>query len=109
MISSLTSTNIHTKMILMVLAKEAAKTGATLQMTRRDVSNAVAKEKWERLQGRDPINVLLDLLVERAIPHSYNTDSNGHITHLFFTFPNATELAKIARTVFIMDSTYKTN
>ena len=45
MISSLASTNIHSKKILTVLAKEVAKTGTTFQMMRCDVSNAVAKEK----------------------------------------------------------------
>jgi len=109
MISSLAATNILSRKIRTVLSREAVKTGKTFRMTSRDISNAVAKEKRQRLQGRHPINVLLDILVEKEIPHNYSTDRNGHITHLFFAFPNATELAKIARTVFIMDSTYKTN
>ncbi|MBW0546920.1 hypothetical protein O181_086635 [Austropuccinia psidii MF-1] len=53
----------------------------------QDIYNQVKKIKKERLQGRRPIDALIDTLKEENVVWSSARASEGHITSLFFHSP----------------------
>ncbi|RKF59713.1 hypothetical protein OnM2_058070, partial [Erysiphe neolycopersici] len=59
-----------------------------------DLQNMKYKRARLELQGRTPIEALLDILAEKNIIHAYNKDAATHkLSHLFFVSPAATEIA----------------
>ncbi|MBW0571573.1 hypothetical protein O181_111288 [Austropuccinia psidii MF-1] len=75
----------------------------------QDIYNQVKKIKKDKLQGRRPIDALIDTLKEENFVWSSARDSEGHITSLFFTHPLAIKLLHGFPHVILMDCTYKTN
>ncbi|MBW0566701.1 hypothetical protein O181_106416 [Austropuccinia psidii MF-1] len=75
----------------------------------KDIHNQVKKIKKDKLQGRRPIDALVDTLKEEKFVWSSARDAEGHITSLFFTHPLAIELLHSFPHVIIMDWTYKPN
>ncbi|MBW0484886.1 hypothetical protein O181_024601 [Austropuccinia psidii MF-1] len=73
----------------------------------QDIYNQVNKIKKDKLQGRRPIDALIDTLKQEIL--SFAWDSEGHITSLFFTHPLAIKLLFGFPHVILMDCTYKTN
>ena len=104
-VKSLTDVAATPKIILAALRQ----TNADRPLIPRDIYNERAKIRNNRLNGRTPIEMLLDHLHVNGIEHNYTRSSNGCITKLFFAPTKAVALAKEFPTVLLMDSTYKTN
>ncbi|MBW0540194.1 hypothetical protein O181_079909 [Austropuccinia psidii MF-1] len=75
----------------------------------KDIYNQVKKIKKDKLQGRRPIDALIDTLKEEKFVFSSAMDSEGHITSLFFTHPLAIKILHGFPHVILMDCTYKTS
>ncbi|MBW0515823.1 hypothetical protein O181_055538 [Austropuccinia psidii MF-1] len=75
----------------------------------QDIYNQVKKIKKDKLQGRRPIDALIDTLKEENFVWSSARDAEGHITSLFFTHPLAIKLLHGFPNVILIDFTYKTN
>ncbi|MBW0585011.1 hypothetical protein O181_124726, partial [Austropuccinia psidii MF-1] len=73
------------------------------------IYNQVKKIKKDKLQGRRPIDSLIDTLKEETFVWSSERDSEGHITSLFFTHPLVIKLLHGFPHVILRDCTYKTN
>ncbi|CAG8763073.1 33003_t:CDS:2, partial [Racocetra persica] len=63
----------------------------------------------EYLQGRTPIQALLDNLKKGLFEYDFMCDSEDHITHLFFSHNKSIKLTQAYPTVLLMDCTYKMN
>ncbi|MBW0502344.1 hypothetical protein O181_042059 [Austropuccinia psidii MF-1] len=75
----------------------------------QDIYNQAKKIEKDKLQGRRPIDALIDTLKEENSVLSSGRDAEGHITSLFFTHPLAIKLVHGFPHVILMDCTYKTN
>ncbi|MBW0482679.1 hypothetical protein O181_022394 [Austropuccinia psidii MF-1] len=75
----------------------------------QEIYNQVKKISKDKLQGRRPIDTLIDNLKKENIVWSSARDSEGHITSLFFTHPLSIKLLHGFPHVILMDCTYKTN
>ncbi|MBW0520958.1 hypothetical protein O181_060673 [Austropuccinia psidii MF-1] len=75
----------------------------------QDIYNQVKKIKKDKLQGRSPIDALIDTLKEENFTWSSERDAEGHITSLFFTNPLSIKLLHGFPHVILMDCTYKNN
>ncbi|MBW0551988.1 hypothetical protein O181_091703 [Austropuccinia psidii MF-1] len=75
----------------------------------KDNHNQVKKIKKDKLQGRRPINALVDTLKEGNFVWSSARDTEGHISFLFFTHPLSIKLLNGFPHVILMDCAYKTN
>lgn len=75
----------------------------------KDIYNEKARLRNDNLQGRTPLESLLDELCVQNIFHAVQQDVDGRVTHLFFAPPTAIRLAREFPHVILMDSTYKTN
>ncbi|MBW0581762.1 hypothetical protein O181_121477 [Austropuccinia psidii MF-1] len=75
----------------------------------QDIYNQVKKIKKDKLQGRRPIDALIDTLKEADFVWSSARNAEGHMTFLFFTHPLAIKLLHGFPHVILMDCTYKTN
>ncbi|MBW0554223.1 hypothetical protein O181_093938 [Austropuccinia psidii MF-1] len=71
----------------------------------QEIYNQVKKIKKDKLQGRRPIDALIDTLKEENLVWSSARDSEGHITSLFFTQPLAIKLPHGFPHVILMDCT----
>ncbi|MBW0573335.1 hypothetical protein O181_113050 [Austropuccinia psidii MF-1] len=58
----------------------------------QDIYNQVKEIKKDKLQGRRPIDALIDTLKQEYFVWSSERDSEGHITSLSFTHPLAIKL-----------------
>ncbi len=79
--------------------------------TSQDIYNIVKQARQDELNGRTPIEALLDNLKGQDVFHTYELDSNHKITR-FFVAPNACILATRnfwTNNMILMDATYKTN
>ncbi|MBW0538400.1 hypothetical protein O181_078115 [Austropuccinia psidii MF-1] len=75
----------------------------------KDIYSQVKKIKKEKLQGRRPIDALIDTIKEENFVWASARDTEGHITSLFFAHPLAIKLLHGFPHVILMDCTYKTN
>ncbi|MBW0577556.1 hypothetical protein O181_117271, partial [Austropuccinia psidii MF-1] len=75
----------------------------------QDIYNQVKKIKEDKLQGRSPIDSLIDTLKEENFVWSSARNTEGHITSLFFTHPLAIKLLHGFPHVILMNCTYKNN
>ncbi|MBW0581300.1 hypothetical protein O181_121015 [Austropuccinia psidii MF-1] len=75
----------------------------------QDIYNQLKKIKKDKLQGRRPIDALIENLKEETFVWSSARDAEGHITSLFFTHPLAITLLHGFPHVILMDCTYKPN
>ncbi|MBW0585319.1 hypothetical protein O181_125034 [Austropuccinia psidii MF-1] len=75
----------------------------------QEIYNQVKKIKKDKLQGRRPIDSLIETLKEENFVWSSARDSEGHNTSFFFTHPLSIKLLHGFPHVILMDCTYKTN
>ncbi|MBW0463698.1 hypothetical protein O181_003413 [Austropuccinia psidii MF-1] len=75
----------------------------------QDIYNQVKKIKKDKLQGRRPIDALIDTLKEENFVWSSARDAEGHITSLFLTHPLAIKILHGFPDVILIDCTYKNN
>ncbi|MBW0585440.1 hypothetical protein O181_125155 [Austropuccinia psidii MF-1] len=75
----------------------------------QEIYNQVKKIKKDKLQGRSPIDSLIETLKEESFVCSSARDSEGHITSLFFTYSLAIKLLHGFPHVILMNCTYETN
>jgi len=75
----------------------------------KDIYNLKSEIRKEKLQGRSPMEALLEELVKSESTYDYKTDHEGHITHLFSASKEQIRMAQMFNTVFLLDCTYKTN
>ncbi|MBW0471434.1 hypothetical protein O181_011149 [Austropuccinia psidii MF-1] len=78
-------------------------------VTLQDIYNQVKKIKKDVLQGRRPIDALIDTHKQENFVWSSGRDSEGHITSLFSTHPLAIKRLHGFPQVILMDCTCKTN
>ncbi|MBW0492519.1 hypothetical protein O181_032234 [Austropuccinia psidii MF-1] len=90
-------------------AKLCSKRESDRPVILQDIYNRVKKTKKYKLQGRRPIDSLIETLKEENSVWSYQRDAEGHITSLFFTHPLAIKLLHGFPHVILMDCNYKTN
>ncbi|MBW0566532.1 hypothetical protein O181_106247 [Austropuccinia psidii MF-1] len=92
-----------------IQAQLCSQKGSDRPVILQDIYNQVKKIKKDKLQGRRPIDSLIDTLKREMSVWSSERDSEGHITSLFFTHPLAIKLLHGFPHVILMDCTYKTN
>ena len=80
-----------------------------INLTRKDISNAKSRLRQEDLNGRTPLEAMLDEPQEKEVIHDYAKDDEGRITHLFFAPPSAVDRSRESPDVVLLDATYKTN
>jgi hypothetical protein len=93
------------KVILATLRQEHP---ATLLIA-KDIYNAKAQLRNKALNGRTPLEMLLDDLKKEDVIHAHEHDDHGRITRFFFAPTKAVQLLRDFPHVVLMDSTYKTN
>jgi hypothetical protein len=77
--------------------------------TNKTISNALQKIRLQDLDGRKPIEALLDLLKQSNWSYDVKVNASGSILNLFFAHPGSIHLARLNHHVALLDSTYKTN
>ncbi|BBN09862.1 hypothetical protein Mp_4g23330 [Marchantia polymorpha subsp. ruderalis] len=75
----------------------------------KDIYNHKAQLRNVNLNGRTPLEKLLDDMQSDGVLHVYERDAEGRITRLFFALPLCVALAREFYHVLLMDATYKTN
>ena len=76
----------------------------------KDVSNILISERRKSFEGRSATQALVDKLHRgEEWVSKYETDEEGHITRIFFTYAPCQLLSLRYHHVFLMDCTYKTN
>jgi len=75
----------------------------------RTIYNERQRLRKEKLNGRTPIQTLIDELSVDNYMFDFQSDDEGHITHLFFAHQESIELTRTYSFVLLMDCTYKTN
>lgn len=75
----------------------------------KDIYNQKAQLRNVDLNGRTPLEKLLDDMQSDGVLHVYERDAEGRITRLFFALPFCVALAREFYHVLLMDATYKTN
>ncbi|CAG8502740.1 2637_t:CDS:2, partial [Scutellospora calospora] len=104
-VQEMSTAGIHPREILSTLRQSNPNNFAIS----KTIYNARDKIRHDNLQGRTPIQALLDELVEENIEHYYQYNQNGNLTHLFFAHPKSIILTKTYNSILLMDCTYKTN
>ncbi|MBW0498651.1 hypothetical protein O181_038366 [Austropuccinia psidii MF-1] len=92
-----------------ILAQLCSQRESDMPVILQDIYNQVKKIKKDKLQGRRPIDSLLDTIKEENFVWASERDSEGHITSLFFTHPLTIKLLHGFHHVILMDCTYTTN
>ncbi|KAI0996968.1 hypothetical protein K3495_g11216 [Podosphaera aphanis] len=79
--------------------------------TAQDMYNVKKSQKRMILDGRLEIEALLDILIERNVPHAFQRSRIGNLNGLFISPKSTDNIMRhlSANKVFLMDSTYKTN
>ncbi|POW13909.1 hypothetical protein PSHT_07589 [Puccinia striiformis] len=104
-IQKLSQSNIKPTQILLQLQTSNNETYTTNKM----ISNVLQKKRLQDLDGRTPIQALLDILKESNWTYNVKVNSSGNILNLFFAHPGSIHLAQINHHVALLDLTYKTN
>lgn len=104
-VQRMASSGIRPSEILSVIKKEFNNQTAI----RRTIYNEISKGKNIFLNGRSPIQALLDVLKNGPYEVSFEVDDDGHIKSLYFTHQQSIAFCHQFPHVFIMDCTYKTN
>ena len=109
-IKGLTVAHNPPKAIAATLNAERIASGSNLPpVVARDIYNVKSKIRNNVLQGRTPIEALLDELVERKVWHRTKLDSKAQLTSLIFVPTETVHLLRQFHTVLLMDCTYKSN
>jgi hypothetical protein len=81
-----------------------------LELIPRDIYNLLAGLRIEELDGKTPIEWLLEELKAKGFsPKEYVNPKTKRLERLFFAHPQAVEIYKQHPNVLLMDCTYKTN
>jgi hypothetical protein len=104
-IRKLSQENLKPAQILLQLRTSDNETYAT----NKTISNALQKIRLQDLDGRKPIEALLDLLKQSNWSYDVKVNARGSILNLFFAHPGSIHLARLNHHVALLDSTYKTN
>ena len=105
-IARLSSLNVTPQAIEAILRDEHP----TALFTRRDIYNVRMAARIKQLEGRTPVERLMERLQnEGNWEHRLQCDSGGHITFLMFAHKRSIEYANKYNRVFLLDCTYKTN
>jgi hypothetical protein len=99
------STGISPREALTALRREDPKSSVVA----RTIYNERVKMRNEELNGRSPLQALLDTFKEEEYRYKYQCNNENQITHLFFAHPTSVQLTRRYPTVLLMDCTYKTN
>ena len=75
----------------------------------RDTYNIIAAGKRRNLNGRSPLQSLLQSFEEENCFSSLSQDNNRELTRLFFSFPSQIEIYRKHSDIVMADCTYKTN
>ncbi|PLW43956.1 hypothetical protein PCASD_06514 [Puccinia coronata f. sp. avenae] len=100
-IRKLSQANLKPAQILLQLQTSDNKTYAK----NKTISNALQKLRREDLEGRKPIEALLDILKESNWLYDVKVNSNGAVLNLFFAHPGLVHPARINHHVALLDST----
>ena len=103
-ILSLSNQGIAPKFIKAVLRTDFANS----LITDQDIYNIKKAARNQFLQGRTPMEALIDMVSTNDY-FSKVLIENNVVCGVFFMHKNSIELAKLYNTVFLMDCTYKTN
>ncbi len=76
---------------------------------RKDIYNARQRIRNIALNGRTPIQALVQQLRVEDFHWNLRTDAEGHVTHLFFAYRESLQLYQSFPEVLLIDCTYKTN
>jgi hypothetical protein len=79
--------------------------------TSQDIYNVIKKQRLADLNGRTPLEALIDNLKANDVFHTYELDSDQRLLR-FFVAPKASVKSALdfwTSDVLLMDSTYKTN
>ncbi|POW14206.1 hypothetical protein PSHT_07468 [Puccinia striiformis] len=101
----LAKSNVKTSQILLQLQQADSETLAVNQT----INNAIHKIRQAELDGKTPIEALLNLLKQRNWLWDVDINSAGVIQNLFFAHPGSVHLARLYHHVALLDATYKTN
>lgn len=74
----------------------------------RDLYNEKQKAWRQFLNGRSPLQALLDVVEANNYRFEYQRDGSGHISHLMLANPKYLKLARAFHNVILLDCTYKT-
>ena len=98
------------KTILATLNGQRKSTGSgAVEVIGRDVYNARNALRVDELQGRTPVEALLDDLQTRNVWHRVKRDTEGRVSHLLFIPNETSSFLREFHTTLLMDCTYKTN
>ena len=75
----------------------------------KDIYNARLQLRAEALEGRTPVQALVEKLDTDQFYWQVEKDTAGHVTHLFFAFRESLALYRAYPEVLLLDCTYKTN
>jgi MULE transposase domain len=93
-----------------VMSNLREKYHGTCPVTRQDLSNFRHRMVGEALQGRSPIQALLDEIDEDSdIMSKTLVDNENQITHLFLVHRKSVDIIRQNHDILLMDCTYKTN
>jgi hypothetical protein len=76
---------------------------------RKDIYNARQQIWNSALNGRTPIQALVQQLKDDDFHWNVLTDNQGHVSHLFFAYWKSLQLYQSYPEVLLIDCTYKTN
>ncbi|XP_021759160.1 protein FAR1-RELATED SEQUENCE 5-like [Chenopodium quinoa] len=80
------------------------------QPNRRHIYNVRQKLRFERSEGRNPIQQLLHQAQARGYLYWFESDEDtSEVTHLFLVHPDCADMISSWPSVILIDSTYKTN
>ncbi|KNE97965.1 hypothetical protein PSTG_08642 [Puccinia striiformis f. sp. tritici PST-78] len=99
-IQKLSQSKIKPTQILIQLRTSNNETYAT----NKTISNVLQKQRLKDLDGRTPIQALLDILKESNWTYNVKVNSSGNILNLFFAHPGSIHLARIHHHVALLDS-----
>ena len=73
------------------------------------VHNAKYTMMQKELDGKLPMQAMLDDFKRKGYKYNYETGAEGQLTKLAFTHPHSLKLIKMFSNIFLLDCTYKTN
>jgi hypothetical protein len=104
LISNLSSLGLSPAKILTILRKA----DPDIALTPKDIANLTYQERLEELNGKTPIQWLLEELKNNGFRPQYYLES-GHLERLAYIHPKSLVLWKQNPDILLLDCTYKTN
>ncbi|CAG8702077.1 20800_t:CDS:2 [Cetraspora pellucida] len=104
-LKEISNSGVHSCEILSLLYQ----INLSISTTSQDIYNIRKKIQLENLRGCTPIQALMKELRESQFEYDYQLDTEGYVTHLFFSHYRFIELIHMYSSVLFMDCIYKTN